>query len=758
MVLDIVSRDPRVVRAAKTKADIARLWDCCQIPDYRKLSPSAHAELALSVFGFIVRAGYIPDDWFARHVAVQDRVDGGLDTLAARIAEVRTWTFIANRSNWLRDPEHWQSVTRRVEDRLSDALHERLAQRFVDRRTSVLMRRLRENAMLEAEVTPSGDVVVEGQHVGQLIGFRFTADTEADGEAAKTLNAAAQKALASEFEGRALRLNEAVDDAFVLSNDGIIRWLGEPVGKICPGAHALEPRVSVLADEQLAGRMLGMVQRRLDLWLAQHVNKLLGPLVELEKGEGLDGTARGIAFRIAESLGVLDRARVSDEVKTLGQDARASLRKLGVRFGAYHLYLPSLLKPAPRALAAQLYALKHGGDTVRGLDDVLHLAASGRTSLAANQDVSKHLYRAAGFRVCGDRAVRVDILERLADLIRPAVNYRPGVSPGDPPPGAADGDGFIVTVAMTSLAGCSGVSFASILRALGYLPERRKGPAIATALPAAAGQPAAGDASPGRELGSTMNAAPEADAANASAEPPVAAGQPAEAVEAALPAPDGIPKSVSSGDVAQCADAPPEAMALSLSMELKQQGSRLSPDKNGAGNALTGVTDEELLIEIWRPHRLHHHARPKVGTSKRHSRGRERAPAGALREAPAETITQRPDAARTEAAIGPPGGGEALAAAIAGKQSAPNPSAVHDRRMDTSERGMSEPCNGARSPVRRQAGERNRCSIDERRERRGGRVETKETRQNERLPDPNSPFAKLLVLKARLEEKNNPES
>ncbi|MGO9674819.1 MAG: helicase-related protein, partial [Methylocella sp.] len=176
MVLDIAARDEKVMREAKTPADVARLWDCCQIPDYRKLSPAAHAELALSIYGFVVRAGHIPADWFARHIGALDQVDGDLDALSARIAQVRTWTFIANRSGWLRDAEHWQGVARQVEDTLSDALHARLAQRFVDRRTSVLMRRLRENAMLEAEVTTSGDVMVEGQHVGQLNGFRFTAD------------------------------------------------------------------------------------------------------------------------------------------------------------------------------------------------------------------------------------------------------------------------------------------------------------------------------------------------------------------------------------------------------------------------------------------------------------------------------------------------------------------------------------------------------------------------------------------------------
>ena len=491
IALEIASRDEHVRKVARNRGDVLRLWECCQIPDYRKLSPAAHAELVLSVYGFVVRAGRIPDDWFARHIGALDRVDGEIDTLSARIAQVRTWTFIANRPDWLRDPEHWQGVTRRVEDTLSDALHERLALRFVDRRTSVLRRRLRENAIMEAEITSSGDVMVEGQHVGQLNGFRFTSDPQAAGEEARTLNAAAQKALASEIEGRATRVSEAVDEAFVLANDGLIRWLGEPVGRITAGAHILEPHIRVIADEQLTGPALEMVQRRLDLWIAQHVKKLLGPLSELEKGEELDGIARGIAFQIAEALGVLERAKVAEEVKTLPQPSRGALRKLGVRFGAYHLYLPALVKPAPRALAAQLWALKNGGvEGVKGLDEVPHLASSGRTSFVADQAVPKGFYRAAGFRVCGERAVRIDILERLADLIRPAIAYRPGTTPGDPPVGAADNDGFVVTVGMTSLAGCSGEAFGSILRSLGYVLDRRPGPPITVPLlPRAATEP-----------------------------------------------------------------------------------------------------------------------------------------------------------------------------------------------------------------------------------------------------------------------------
>ncbi len=201
LVLEAASRDEKVRRNTKTRADVERLWDVCQIPDYRKTSPAAHADLVLTVYGYIVRAGRIPDDWFARQIASLDRTDGDIDALSGRINQVRTCTFIANRTDWLVDPEHWQGVARQVEDSLSDALHARLTQRFVDRRASVLMRRLRENAMLEAEVTSTGQVMVEGHHVGSLLGFCFTPDPQAAGEEAKTLNAAAQKALADRDRG-----------------------------------------------------------------------------------------------------------------------------------------------------------------------------------------------------------------------------------------------------------------------------------------------------------------------------------------------------------------------------------------------------------------------------------------------------------------------------------------------------------------------------------------------------------------------------
>ncbi len=781
LVLDIASHDADVRKTATNRGDVARLWDVCQVPDYRKTSPAAHAELVLTLYGFTVRAGKVPDAWFSRQLSALDRTDGDIDALSARIAQVRTFNYIANRPDWLGDPEHWQGVTRQVEDSLSDALHERLAHRFVDRRTSVLMRRLRENAMLEAEITAGGDVLVEGQHIGQLQGFRFTPDPGAAGEAARTLNAAAQKALAAEIEGRAKRVHEAVDTAFVLAHDGLIRWLGEPVGRVTPGDHILRPLVRVLADDQLNGAALEIVQTRLDLWLGQHIKKLLGPLFDLEAGEGLEGIGRGIAFQVAESLGVLERTRVAQDMKTLDQNARGSLRKLGIRFGAYNLYLPALLKPAPRSLAAQLWALKNGGiDGVKGLDEVPHLAASGRTSFPANAEIDRRFYLAAGFRVSGERAVRVDILERLADIIRPAINYRPGVTPGDPPAGAADRDGFVVTVGMTSLAGCSGEPFASILKSLGYVMESRKGPAITVPLlPAAPTTPvvptaaAETPASDQPESAETVVDAGEATAPPSetlvSDEATVVETAPIEeiaqesAVEAEV---ESVTASAPSEDVVAASEAneasaveaieetvgPTEASEAAVAEPTADVAVATEPVAESVAEPVPDV-----LIEVWHPHRRPQHQRQ--GQGPRPNRDRPAGPRrdrGPRRDQPAQVAAT--------------GTGDAPAAAPVEAEARPD-----QRRPDRDQRPpRRDGDKGARfegrppkrdGENRRPGGDRNnKPRFDGNRDRRPDRgggdrtfASTERPRGREKQPDPDSPFAKLLALKAQLENKGKPE-
>src|SRR5450756_2440479 len=474
-VLDHAARDADVRDMAHGAAAVERLWDACQIPDYRKIAPAAHAELVTPLYGFLMKRGRIPDAWFAPQVEQADRTEGDIDTLSGRIAQIRTWTFVANRPDWLADPEHWQGITREVENKLSDALHERLTERFVDRRTSVLMRRLRENTMLNTEIGKTGEVIVEGHVIGRLDGFTFAPDAAEAGSDAKALQATAQKALAGEIDARAEKLAAAPDDQFVLTSDATIRWTGDAVARLVAADDALHPRLRIISDERLNGAPREAVQTRLDLWLKTHIEKLLGPLFDLHKAEDITGIARGIAFQLIESLGVLERSKISAEMKDLDQPSRASLRKYGVRFGAYHIYFPALLKPAARSLASLLWAQKQDNVDLSALSGAQHLAGSGRTSFPVDKQLPRDAYRVLGYRQCGERAVRVDILERLADLIRPALSWRE-TAPGTKPAGAFDGRGFVVTQAMTSLTGSAGEDFASILRALGYRMERRPAP------------------------------------------------------------------------------------------------------------------------------------------------------------------------------------------------------------------------------------------------------------------------------------------
>ena len=486
-VLDHAARDADVREMAQGKVAVERLWDACQIPDYRRVAPAAHAELVVTLFTFLMKRGRIPDAWFGQQIAQADRTDGDIDTLSGRIAQVRTWTFVANRPDWLADPDYWQGISREIENKLSDALHERLTERFVDRRTSVLMRRLRENTMLNTEIDKTGEVKVEGHVIGRLDGFTFAPSAAEAGSDAKALQATAQKALAGEIDSRAEKLSNAPDDQFVLTSDGTVRWTGDAVARLVGTDNVLVPRLRIIADERLTGAPRDNVQTRLDLWLKTHIEKLLGPLFDLTKAEDITGIGRGIAFQLIEALGVLERQKIAAEMKDLDQASRASLRKYGVRFGAYHIYIPSLLKPAARAIASLLWAQKHDNVDLSALSGAQHLAGSGRTSFAVDKALDRDAYRILGYKQCGERAVRVDILERLADLIRPALSWRPGAS-GEKPAGAFDGRTFVVTQAMTSLTGSAGEDFASVLRALGYRMEKKP------ALPPEAPKPVAVEA------------------------------------------------------------------------------------------------------------------------------------------------------------------------------------------------------------------------------------------------------------------------
>lgn len=767
-VLDHAARDEDVRAMARDRASVERLWEVCQIPDYRRVAPAAHAELVTAIYGFLMQKGAIPSDWFAAQVAQADRTDGDIDTLSARLAHIRTWTFAANRPDWLADPEHWQDAARTVEDKLSDALHERLTERFVDRRTSVLMRRLRENTMLETEIGATGEVIVEGHSIGRLDGFVFAPDAADAGSEARALQAAAQKALAGEIDARAEKLSAAADAQFVLSSDGTLRWIGAPVAKLVAAEDALRPRLRLIADERLTGASRDNVQARVDLWLKTHTEKLLGPLLELAKAEDVTGMARGIAFQLIEALGVLERGKVANDLKALDQPARATLRKYGVRFGAYHVYLPALLKPAPRALASLLWALKQDNLDPATLAGAQQLASSGRTSFPIDKELPRDLYRMLGYRVAGERAIRVDILERLADLIRPALSWR-AASPGPKPAGAFDGSSFTVTPAMMSLTGSAGEDFASILRALGYRMEKRPKPkepevppeasAVASSLAEAEAEAAVEQAIDEAAVsegvvseGTASEGASDIDAAPAQDVAPVADEAPAEAL-----AELAVEQAIDGAAVAAPQDASADAASETVPTEAASVDAVAPEAANADAASAETAPAEPEFVEVWRAGRPpgERHERPRrhrggTGRERQAGQGGERKEGEGQDGERTERSGEHRRHRRHRHGRGQQQPAAQDANAASGEATSAAPHAEHQRPPRRDGRRDEGRRDGKRFEGKRDA------KRDERRDNRrdsGGREFPPRREQRDRPIDPNSPFAKLAALKEQLEAK-----
>jgi ATP-dependent RNA helicase SUPV3L1/SUV3 len=452
-----LTADEDLARRTRGRAATELLWQVCQIPDFRKVSLDQHLKLLADLYEQIEGGGRIGDDFLSARVNKLADTDGEFDTISSRIAHIRTWTYLSNRASWVENAAYWQARTREIEDGLSDALHEKLTQRFVDRRTSVLLKKLRDEAPVLAGVNDDGEVIVEGQFVGRLLGFEFAVDPRVRGADAKRMRGAAERALAPVLAARAAALANAPESELRLKDDAVIWWRSSPVATLRKGPAMLRPEIVIRGLDAISPNLRGRVADRLSDWLAARIEVPLAELIALKRAvdatgeDALTGQARGIAFRLVENFGAMSRSQFGDELKQLGQDERGKLRNLGVRFGEYTLHMPSLLKPAAARLMAMLWAL--WADKTPG---EIQLPKPGLVSLVSNQDLPHTFYYALGYRPSGDRAVRIDMLERLAQQIRAARN------------GPNAKEGFESTSQMMSLVGCSGEEFDGILRSLGY--------------------------------------------------------------------------------------------------------------------------------------------------------------------------------------------------------------------------------------------------------------------------------------------------
>ncbi len=493
--LKTLGEDAEVGARCTDGPSVRLLWDVCRIPDFRGISHAEHANLLEIIFNHLHQSGRLPDAWLARQIKLIDRTDGDIDALSKRLAFIRTWTYVTQRKGWTNDETHWRGEARVVEDRLSDALHERLTQRFVDRRTSVLLRRLGQKEAMVAEVNETGEVTVEGEFVGKLDGFRFRADKGAGSAESKTIKTAALQALAPQFHLRADRFYNAPDTEIDFTEQGGLMWGSAAVGKLVAGPDGLKPQVEVFVDDVAGPEVAQKVQRRLQHFIDRKVASLFEPLIALQKDETLTGLARGFAFRMVESFGLLQRAEIADEVKALDQEARGALRKHGIRFGQFTIFLPLLLKPAPTRLRLVLWSL------TKGLDEFPESPPPGLVTIPVEVGAPAGADTMSGYRNAGTRAIRIDMLERLADMLRNEDSR----------------GGFEAKADMLSISGTTLEQFAGLMQGLGYNAEAGERPKVKAAQEAGKESGEATDASaPVADAEATPEAAQADDAPQAS--------------------------------------------------------------------------------------------------------------------------------------------------------------------------------------------------------------------------------------------------
>lgn len=559
----LVLRQETMARVTSPWA-VRRLWDLCQLPEFRRVPLDEHVALVESLARHLLagKSGRVPSDWFARRVAEVDRTDGDIEQLQQRLATIRVWTYAANRADWVDDAEGWRGRTRQVEDRLSDTLHERLMQRFIDRRTSALLKGLKREAAMAVEVSPEGDVTFEGHHLGRLTGLRFEADPEARGLEERALRNAALQALRPELAARLMAIVAAGDEAFTLGETGEVRFQGAAVARLQPRQPLLAPKLVLVGGELGPDELRRQAGVRLDGWIAALVARELAPLLALQAAAGseaLKGLARGVAFRLAEAGGVMARRELEADLPQLSQEDRAGLRRLGVRFGRAAVYLPLLLKPRPARLHAVL------AFHAEGRTGAPWLPPPGLTSFEADASVHRDDYRRGGFQVLAGRAVRLDILDRVADAL-----YEAGKAAQGPAP---------LPLAAVSLLGASNEVTEAVVTALGWEKIMVPQPPApgATAVPG-----------PGEQVSGAEGPA-EPDASDAvQSIPALASGE----------TPDGPQDAIALAAPPAASPGGPEASAS------PETRAGVDPSAPPADTSASSLVEEPPLVAMWRPARV----------------------------------------------------------------------------------------------------------------------------------------------------------
>jgi ATP-dependent RNA helicase SUPV3L1/SUV3 len=447
-------KDKNLENVNMNKKTLSLLWECCQIPDFVKKTYGNHYEVIGSVFKFLnSEKGKIPNDYMRIQLMKLDKLEGNVDSLSNRIANVRTWSYVSNKNNWIENQDYWIEKTKNLEDKLSDRLHEELTKTFIDKRASVLARGLKQDMEFKTEILQNNDVKIDNHYIGKINGLKLELDLKQGALETdiKSLKKAARQSVTPELEKR---IDNIIETKIIeLSNDTKIYWNKFPIAKIIPGKDYLTPNLEIIVDEMLEQKQRQKLIGFLKKWLSEKINLELKSLIDLKNINQKNSSIKALAYQLYENNGVLKRDQVLDYLKSLGQEERKILREIGVKFGRYHIYLFKLIKPEAVKLRTLLWKNFHQKYFK------LNPPTFGLNFIEDKEKQNKNFMLLCGFEKFDNFFVRIDILERLfMQIINTNTEQKKEIK---------------VVPEMLNLLGCNKENFVSLLKKMNYIITKK---------------------------------------------------------------------------------------------------------------------------------------------------------------------------------------------------------------------------------------------------------------------------------------------
>ena len=426
------------------------LWECCQIPDFEKKAYGQHINIVDKVFQFLsTRKRRIPSTFMKEQLKGLERDHGNVDLLSHRLSNVRTWSYVANKKNWVENSDYWIQLTKSIEDKLSDKLHDELTKSFIDKKISILSRNLKQDLVLNTEINKENKIYIDGQLIGELKGLKFlievtskTLDTDI-----KSIKKAARKGVEKEL---VKRVEEILSKGEIeINNESKIIWKNNPIARLKKGNDYLSPDVDIIADDSLREDSKSKLMLFLNKWLSNHINEILGDLIKLTKHKISNQYLRGLVFQLYEKNGVVKRSDIDKLVKSIPAEERKKLWGMGIKIGRYHIYLPKMLKPKAVEFRVSLWKIFYS------LSDKNQIPKSGLNFLASNT-LDKNFLLLCGFEKFKEFFVRIDILEKLFLKIINNTTERK----------------FKINAEMMNLLGCSKDNFFKLMTYMNYKKDK----------------------------------------------------------------------------------------------------------------------------------------------------------------------------------------------------------------------------------------------------------------------------------------------